>query len=65
MAVTQTLRDRLADAINRGITSVEHDGKKVTYRSLAEMRQILASMDRQLRSPRSTAHFARFNRGDH
>ena len=44
-----TLSDEIAalkSAIRRGVKSVTYDGQTVTYRSLSEMRSILAEMER-------------------
>lgn len=40
--------EALEEAIAIGALSVSHAGKTVTYRSLSEMRQILASLQTQL-----------------
>lgn len=48
MAYKQSDRDAMAMAISSGATSVSYEGKSVTYRSLEEMRQILALMDAEL-----------------
>lgn len=50
MAFTQADRDALASAIASGATSVSYEGKSVTYRSLDEMRQILAMVEQELSS---------------
>ncbi len=65
MAYTQAQRDRLANAIAQGATVVVSDGVRVEYRSLAEMRSLLAEMDRQLAptTARPAVTFAGFNRG--
>tara|TARA_A100001391_G_scaffold136544_3_gene95291 strand:+ start:470 stop:685 length:216 start_codon:yes stop_codon:yes gene_type:complete len=44
MAYTQTDIDRLKSAIGQGTLTVEVEGKRVTYRSVAEMREILNMM---------------------
>jgi len=36
----------LTAAIRQGIQTVEYDGRRVTYRSLDEMRSILSDMER-------------------
>ncbi|HJQ60824.1 MAG TPA: hypothetical protein VJ890_28225 [Vineibacter sp.] len=48
MAWTQTDADRLRKAIAQGVLTVEHDGKRTTYRSLAEMRETLAMIEGSL-----------------
>jgi DNA-directed RNA polymerase subunit H (RpoH/RPB5) len=44
MAATNAQITALEEAIASGTTSVEYGDKKVVYRSLAEMRQILAEL---------------------
>lgn len=48
MAHTQAERDVLAAAIATGAQTVEVDGRRVTYRSLAEMQATLATIDADL-----------------
>lgn len=64
-AYTQAQRDALANAIALGATVVVGDSGRVEYRSLAEMRSLLAEMDRQLAptTARPAVTFARFDRG--
>jgi hypothetical protein len=45
---TQAQRDTLAAAIASGTLAVSYADRSVTYHSLAEMRALLAEMDRQL-----------------
>jgi len=65
VAYTQTQRDKLANAIASGVTEVLDNGRRVTYRSLAEMRSLLAEMDRQMApaTTRPAVTYARFDRG--
>ena len=56
MALTQTQIDALIDsltlAIAQGVTTVTtSDGKSVTYRSLAEMKQVLTDLKRRGQTP--------------
>ncbi len=44
MAFTQIDIDRLKTAIGQGTLTVEVEGKRVTYRSVSEMREILKMM---------------------
>lgn len=48
MAYTQEQADALRAAIAKGVTSFEIAGRKVTYRSLDEMNQILGAMEADL-----------------
>lgn len=50
MAWTQADADRIRAAIGQGVLTVEHDGKRVTYRSLAEMKDTLAMIQTSLAS---------------
>ena len=45
MSYTQTQIDALRTAIATGATKVRMNGEEVQYRSLAEMRSILADME--------------------
>ncbi len=65
VAYTQSQRDALANAIALGATVVVGDSGRVEYRSLSEMRSLLAEMDRQLApsAARPAVTFARFDRG--
>ncbi|RCK32495.1 hypothetical protein TH9_12240 [Thalassospira xiamenensis] len=51
MAFTQSDIDRLKRAIATGTKSCEIEGQTVTYRSLAEMRDILSMMERDVSGP--------------
>ena len=48
MAFTQKDADRLRSAIAKGVSSVELNGEKVTYRSLAEMKEALRMVEGEL-----------------
>lgn len=48
MAFTQAQVDALKDAIASGALEVEHNGKKVRYRSLSEMEATLKKMEESL-----------------
>jgi hypothetical protein len=50
MAYTQTQIDALRNAIAIGATKVRQNGEEVTYRSLAEMKAILADMEASVAS---------------
>lgn len=65
MAYTQAQRDALANAIATGALETDADGIRIRYRSLAEMRSLLAEMDRQLTpaTARPSVTYAAFNRG--
>ena len=65
MAWTQTQLDALNDAIAAGVTSVSHNGKTVTYRSLAEMMQLRDRMQWEIANGsagRPQAHYVQFAR---
>lgn len=66
MAWTTEQIEALREAVAAGITSVSHSGKTVTYASLAEMRDLLAEMERETNPPKPKRRFAlvRFSRGD-
>jgi hypothetical protein len=56
----------LEDAIARGVKTVTHNGKSVTYASTAEMLEFRDRMKRELESattPRPKAGFGSFHRG--
>lgn len=55
---TQAQVDSLRDAYVRGVLTVEHAGKKVTYRSLSEMARLLALMERDLAGTARPKRFA-------
>jgi hypothetical protein len=63
LSCTQTERDALAAAIKSGALSVVYDGKRVEYRSLADMLQTLALMNEFLAGATSRSSVASFSRG--
>ncbi|HMO09370.1 MAG TPA: hypothetical protein PKD10_17250 [Paracoccaceae bacterium] len=64
MAYTQAQIDALREAIASGTTEVSYDGKTVKYRSLAEMRSLLAEMEVEASGVRPVRqHYPRFSRG--
>ncbi|TXL72549.1 hypothetical protein FHP25_24960 [Vineibacter terrae] len=48
MAWTQTDADRIRKAIAQGVLEVEHDNKRVRYRSLDEMQRTLTMIEGEL-----------------
>ncbi|HEY0032282.1 MAG TPA: hypothetical protein VGB81_03370 [Devosia sp.] len=64
MAYTQAQYDALQSAIASGALTVEYGDKKVTYRSLTEMRAILSEMERDLQiGTRSRRVVSTFTKG--
>ena len=61
MAWTSEQRAALADAISSGLLTVEYEGRRLTYQTLADMRRVLADMDAELSAVDSTV-FATFSR---
>lgn len=62
MAWTQIDIDRLKNAIKLGVREVQHEHTRTVYRSLAEMKAILADMETEVNSkPRRTV--AKFSNG--
>lgn len=64
MAYTEQDLAALKANIVRGVTSLEVNGEKVTFRSIAEMREIVAMIEADL-SPRQDTgfHLPTFSRG--
>ena len=62
---TEAQIQALKDAISQGTLKVEYSDKKVTFRSLAEMRQTLALMQNELHpgTARPTRRYAQFSKG--
>lgn len=65
-AFTQAQIDALQEAIALGVTTVSYQGRTTTYRSIAEMREILAMMNASVSTssigtPRRTS-YATFRR---
>jgi hypothetical protein len=48
MAYTQQQAEALRQAMASGVLTVEYDGKRVTYRSVGEIREALAEVDAAL-----------------
>ncbi len=48
MAYSTDDRDRLKKAIASGVLTVEQNGNRVTYRSMAELQSALANVEREL-----------------
>jgi len=65
MAATQAELDALIAAKNSGVLTVKYADRTVTYRSLAEIENIIADMQRCLNgaNARPVAAFASYNRG--
>lgn len=66
MAWTQTELDALNAAIASGVTTVSHNGKTVTYRSLAEMMALRNRMQAEIANgtgPKPQVHYAQIRTG--
>ena len=64
MAYTQQQIDALEAAIAMGATSVQYSDKKVEYRSLAEMKEILQQMKESLGQAKKVRRvFAKHSKG--
>lgn len=66
MAWTQTQLDALNEAIASGVTTVSHNGKTVTYRSLKEMMELRDRMQWELANgsaSRPQVHYAQLRSG--
>lgn len=53
----------LSDAIAQGVLTVEYADKKVTYRSLAEMKEILYDMKKDLGLAPPSRRYAAHSKG--
>lgn len=66
MAYSQAQLDAIKAAYASGVTRVSYDGKTTEYRSLAEMREIIATIEADLATQagrkRPVAGFATFRR---
>lgn len=65
MSYSQADLDRLKSALAKGVTSVEVDGQRITYRSVAELRQAISMVESELQAattPSVTLSFASFSR---
>lgn len=56
MAYTQPQLDKITEAIALGATTVEYGDKKITYRSLTEMKRIKQDMESELGSNSKITH---------
>jgi hypothetical protein len=64
MSYTQTQIDAMRAAIATGAMKVRMNGEEVTYRTLAEMRSVLAEMERDVTASTRPTHFnPAFDRG--
>jgi len=67
MAYTQAQLNAIKEAFASGTLTVDYDGKRVTYRSLREMKEIIATIEAELagtgQDKRPVAGFVRFSRG--
>ena len=65
MAYTQTQLDALEAAIAQGVLEVEHNGRRVRYRSAEEMQNLRRQMRAELglTDQRSTRRFGEFYKG--
>lgn len=65
MSYSQAQLDALRDAAASGVRTVKVDGKEVTYSSLAEMRQMIAVIERSMTpvSNRTTHFQATYDKG--
>lgn len=48
MAYSQAQLDALRVAVARGVRTVEYDGQRVQYQSVAEMLQLISLIEREL-----------------
>lgn len=60
MSYTQDEATRLRAAIARGVTQLKMGEEQVTYRSLDEMRSILAEIDAATGTAASRQHYPQF-----
>lgn len=64
MSFTQTQLDALREAYASGVTEVSYDGKTVKYRTLAELAQVIATVEASLGLPvPSRQHYPTFSKG--
>ncbi len=64
MAWTDEQIAAIKEAVASGVTSVSHGGKTVTFASLAEMRTLLAQMERSRQPRRKRFSLIQWSRGD-
>jgi len=55
LATLTARRDALEKEMAAGVLTVEHDGKKVTYRSMTEMEAALGRLNRAIAAASGTA----------
>ena len=60
---TQTQLDTICEAIATGALTVHYGDKSVTYRSLAEMKQIKNDMEAELGQKSQRRKFAEYHKG--
>lgn len=64
MSFTQTQLDALREAYASGVTEVSYDGKTVKYRTLAELAQVIATVESALGLPAPRRqHYPTFSKG--
>lgn len=63
MAFTSAQLDALRDAYARGVTSVRHGDKTVTYASLEDMWRAIQRLERALASPTPPAYVRLTSKG--
>jgi hypothetical protein len=63
MSYTQQELAALKAAAAKGLKSVSYDGHTVSYASIAEMQQMIATMERALNPGRSRIAYPAFDRG--
>jgi len=69
MAYTQAQLNAIKEAFASGTLTVDYDGKRVTYRSLREMKEIIATIEAELaaaeggKDKRPMVGYVRFSRG--
>lgn len=64
MAWTQSQIDNLEQAYKEGVLTVEFNGRKTTYRSMAEMKQLLEEARAELAGKTRSAYLpTSYNRG--
>jgi len=58
MAYTESQAEALREALASGVLTVEYDGKRVTYRSVREIKEALAQVEPALRLSSPACHAA-------
>ena len=64
MAYTLAQKSALEAAIASGATTVSYEGKSVSYRSLSEIRQVLAEVTAALAGSKPKRQVRMFTKGD-